>query len=671
MPGIHHHAVCPLDCPDRCSLDVEVADGRIASITGSRLSPVTRGFICSKVRKLPRRIYGPDRLLHPMRRTGPKGEGRFERISWEEAVSTIAGRFRAIAAEHGGEAILPFFYGGSNGYLSQGTMDERFFRRLGASRLARTVCAAPTGAAAEAMYGKMASTDFPDFTLADLIILWGANPAHSNIHLVPYLKEAKERGARLVLVDPRRTLSEDLIDTHLAVYPGTDVALALAMIAHLDRRGLTDEKFLREHASGWEGLRARARELTPERAEAITRVPKHLVAEVAEAYAAAPAALIRCGWGLERNRNGESAVAAVLALPAVAGKFGRPGSGYALSSSEAYGYDGERVVGVPEAATRIVNMNRLGRALTEPLDPPVKALFVYDCNPAVTIPDQTRVLEGLGREDLFTVVFEQVMTDTARYADVLLPATTFLEHTEISGSYGTYGVMISDPVIAPQGEAKPNEAVFALLGRALGLDGALFAEGSDDLARRIVEALEGPLAGERSLEGLRAAKRIGFEFPGGRPVQFRDAFPKTPDGKVRLFPEELGPGLYRYLEDPGSKDFPLALISPATSRTISSTLGEFNLPEAFLSIHPDDAGERGVAEGDWVRVFNRLGEVHVRARLSDRLLRGVVDLPKGIWRRATRNGAVGTALVPDSVTAVSGGACFNDARVQVARLEAA
>jgi len=668
MPSTHHHSVCPLDCPDRCSLDVEVAEGRVVSITGSRLNPVTDGFICSKVRKFPRRLYGPQRLLHPMRRAGAKGTGRFERISWDEAISTVAARLRRVASEHGAEAILPFFYGGSNGLLSQGTMDERFFRRLGASRLARTVCAAPTGAAAEALYGKMPSADFADFESADFILIWGANPARSNIHLVPYLRRAKARGARLALVDPRRTMPEDLLDFHLPVHPGTDLVLALAMIAHLESRGLTDRTFIRERTTGCGQLLERARPYTLERAERITRVPARAIAAVAEAYAAAPNALVRCGWGLERNRNGESAVAAVLALPAVTGKFGRPGCGYALSSTEAYGFDGERVAQVPEARTRIINMNQLGRALTETLTPPIKALFVYDCNPAVTVPEQARVQRGLEREDLFTVVFEQVLTDTALYADLLLPATTFLEHTEVSISYGTYGVMIADPVVTPQGEAKPNEVVFGMLGRAMGFDGREFADDTEALARQVVEAVGAPLLGERSLEGLRRSGRLAFDFPGERPVQFGTVHPMTADGRVHLFPDALGADVYRYLEDPATAEFPLALISPATSKTVSSTFGEFNLEEARLDMHPADAGARGIGDGDWVRIHNRLGSVEVRARLSDRLMTGVVDLPKGIWRKATRNGMVGTALVPDDVTRVSGGACFNDARVQVTRI---
>jgi anaerobic selenocysteine-containing dehydrogenase len=667
MPTLH--SVCPLDCPDRCSLDVRVEAGRVVSITGSRVNPVTDGFICAKVRRFPDRLYGPDRLLHPMRRTGPKGEGRFERISWDEAIGTIAGRWSAILRSHGGEAILPFSYGGSNGLLTEGLFDARLFRVLGASRLARTVCAAPTGAAARALYGKMASVDLPDFARARFIIIWGANPKHSNIHLMPYLKAAREAGARIALIDPRRTLSGQYLDMHLPVFPGTDAVVALAMIGHLERTGRVDRAFLAAHATGAENLLEAARGWSLERAGAVARVEARDIAAIADAYAAADPALVRCGWGLERNRNGEASVAAVLALPAVAGKFGKPGGGYALSASSTYRVNHERLAGGPDPPTRIINMNRLGRALLEESRPPVLALCVYNCNPAATVPDQNRILRGLRREDLFTVVLDQVMTDTALHADVLLPATTFLEHTDLSTSYGTYSVMLGEPVIPPLGEALPNGEIFRRLLEQLG-PGDDLAQG-ETLLREALAAIEGPLVGGAGgdggvrLERLRRERRLRFDFPGERPVQFASVLPNTPDRKAHLWPAELGPDPYGFLDDPGDARHPLALISPATDRTISSTLGECNIKEAFLEMHPDDAAARGLPDGATVRVHNTLGEVRVRMRLNGALRPGVVYLPKGIWNRHTKNGAVGTALVPDTVSAISGGACFNDARVEV------
>ncbi|MFQ5877002.1 MAG: molybdopterin-dependent oxidoreductase [Acidobacteriota bacterium] len=674
MPAVH--SVCPLDCPDRCSLEVRVEDGRVSAIAGSRVHPLTDGFICAKVRRFARRVYGPERLRHPMRRVGAKGEGRFERITWDEALDRIARQMREARREHGGESILPYSYGGSNGMISQGTADERLFRSLGTSRLLRTVCAAPSAAAAEALYGRMPGIDLPDFAAARFIIVWGANPRHSHIHLMPHLKAAREAGARIALIDPRRVMSESWIDMHLPVYPGSDGAVALAMIAHLERIGRVDRAFLGCHAVGWERLLGRAREWPLERAAARARVEPRDIAAVAEAYAAADPAAIRCGWGLERNRNGESSVAAVLALPAVAGKFGVRGGGYALSTSAGYAIDDDRLAGAPEPPTRAIDMVRIGRALLEERHPPIRVLFVYNSNLVVTTPDQNRILRGLAREDLFTVVFDQVMTDTARYADVLLPATTFLEHTDLDTSYGTYAVMLAEPVIDPVGEARPNEAVFRLLCRRLGIEDA--GPEGDDLLEEVLDAIGGPLAcggragegapgrGSRRLARLRRERILRFDFPGDRPVQFATVFPATPGRRVRLWPDGLGPDPYVVREDPDPSGASLALISPATDRTISSTLGELVAGRATLQMHPEDAAERDLRDGEEVRVHNRLGEVRVPLRLNSALRPGVVYLPKGIWNRHTGNGSASTAVIPDAVTAVSGGACFNDARVEVA-----
>jgi len=663
-----HHTVCPLDCPDRCSLEVRVEAGRVTNIDGSRVNPVTDGFICGKVRGFTKRVYGPDRLLHPMRRAGAKGKGVFERISWDEALATVATRLDEVRRTSGGEAILPFYYGGSNGLLTQDTADARLFYSLGASRLGRTVCAAMTGAAASALYGRMAIVGMEDFEAARFIIVWGANPRDSSIHLVPRLKAARAAGARIAVVDPRRTMGGGLADMHLPVHPGTDVAVALAMIAHLERMGAVDRAFLAAHANGAERLLEAARPWTLERAAATARVEAHAIAALAEAYAAADPALVRCGWGLERNRNGAHAVAAVLALPAIAGKFCRRGGGYALSASGAYQVNDDILTGMAEPPTRTINMSRLGRALLEETAPPVRALFVYNANPAATIPDQNRVIEGLRRDDLFTVVFDQVMTDTALYADVVLPATTFLEHTELSTSYGSYGLMLGEAVIDPVGESRPNEAVFTAIGERLGI-AADWPRGEAQLLRAL-EAIEGPLAvrgaGAR-LRHLREKRIVAMDFPGESPVQFATAFPGTADRKAHLWPAELGPEPYRFEPDPGSVRHPLALISPATDRTISSSLAEYGFTEAVLDMHPDDAVARGLADGATVRVHNDLGEVVVRMRVSRDMRPGVVCLPKGIWNRHTRNGSVGNALVPDTVSAIAGGACFNDARVEVGR----
>ena len=664
-PATIVETACPLDCPDACSLAVTAHHGKVITIDGSRRNPVTDGFICAKVRRFGERLYGPDRLLHPGVRKGRKGEGRFERVSWDEALERVADRMRRAKADHGGASILPYSYGGSNGLLTQDNFDAQLWRRFGTSRLARTLCAAPTGAANMAVYGKMPSVTYQDYPEAALIVLWGVNPSTSGIHLIPYVREARTRGARLVVVDPRATALARSADVHLPVKPGTDVAVALAIHRYLFVNGHADEAFLREHTRGADALRERAEEWTIEKAAALAGIDPLALERVAALYARSAPALVRCGWGLERNRNGGSAAMAVLALPAVGGKFGVRGGGYSLSNSASW--DIERSwIGAPEPDTRLVNMNHLGRALTEYDDPPVKVLFVYNCNPAATVPDQRRVLRGLQREDLFTVVFEQVMTDTALFADVVLPATTFLEGYDFAKAYGPINIELARPVVDAVGEARSNADVFGELCGRLGLLAEDEPAGELELLVRVLDGLPGTVGAD-----LRAGARPSPPF-GPAPVQFVDVFPRTPDRKVDLFPTSLDStapaGIYRYQPDPATERFPLALISPASDRTISSTLGELPRPDVKLSMHPEDAAARGLADNDLVRVFNELGEVHCTLGIAPTLRPGTVSLPKGLWRRSTRNGVTGTALVPDTLTDLGGGACFNDARVQVAAL---
>ena len=656
---------CPLDCPDACSLSVTVQHGRVITIDGSRVNPVTDGYICAKVRKFGERVYGPDRLLHPGVRKGRKGEGRFSRVGWDEALELIVERIQRAKGASGGASILPYSYGGSNGLLTQDNFDARLWRRLGTSRLARTLCAAPTGAANMALYGKMPSITYQDYPEAALIVLWGVNPSASGIHLVPYVREAQRRGAKLVVVDPRETQLARTADLHLPVRPGTDVAVALAVHRHLFADGHADDAFLREHTRGAGQLRARADHWTFERAAEVSGVDRARLEEFARLYAASSPALIRCGWGLERNRNGGNAALAVLALPAVAGKFGVRGGGYSMSNSASW--DIERSwIGAPEPGTRVVNMNKLGRALTEYSDPKIDVLFVYNCNPAATVPDQRRVLQGLEREDLFTVVFEQVMTDTALYADVVLPATTFLEGYDFAKAYGPISLELARPVIEPAGEARSNADVFGELCQRLGFVDPGASQGELDLLVEVLDALPGTIGRD-----LRAGVSPTPPF-GLAPVQFVDVFPRTPDRKVDLFPaalEAAAPdGLYAFRPDPATERYPLALISPASERTISSTLGELLRPEVKLQMHPGDAAVRGLSDNDAVRIFNDLGEVHCAVQTNRTIRPGTVVLPKGLWRRSTRNGMTGTALVPDTLTDLGEGACFNDARVQVASL---
>lgn len=654
---------CPLDCPDTCSLSVSVECGQITKIDQSERHDLTGGFICSKVRRFADRVYGVNRLHHPGIVKGTKGDGQFERVSWDNALETIAARMRQIRDEFGAEAILPLSYGGSNGLLSQDTADAQLFRRFKTSRLARNVCAAPTTTVTDALYGRMPGVSYDDYRHANLIMIWGANPSTSGSHLIPHIRTAVRNGTALIVIDPRRTSLAKAADIHLAVRPGTDVVVALAIHRFLFEHGFTDTSFLDTHTHHADILRDRASEWTIDRAATVADIDAELLERAAEMYAKTSPAVIRCGWGLERNRNGGNAIMAVLALPAVAGKFGVRGGGYSMSSSRAFHVDENQWIREPEPNTRIVNMNHLGRALTEYDDPPIKMLFVYNCNPVVTLPDQNRILSGLNRSDLFTVVFDQVMTDTARWADVVLPATTFLEHYDLALSYGHGNVQLVQPVIEPIEESRPNTNVFSDLAAKLGVD-------IDELLKTDMEAVihvTGMLPGKVGQPLLEHGVT-----PRVRPVQFGDTFPRTDDGKVDLLPDELErqapEGLYRFRPDPYQEKYPLALVSPATDKTTNSTLGELRTRLARLQIHPDDAESRDLATGDTARIYNDQGEIHCMVVVNSDVKCGVISLPKGLWRHSTMNESTANALVPDELTDLGDGACFNDARVEITRI---
>jgi anaerobic selenocysteine-containing dehydrogenase len=509
----------------------------------------------------------------------------------------------------------------------------------------------------------MAGVAFRDYLQARLIVVWGANPSASGIHLVPIIRKAKQNGSQVVVVDPRRTQLAKLADIHLGLRPGTDLPVALSIINWVFENGHADDRFLSEHTLGRRELAKRAGRWDIQTAASVAGVEAGQVLDFAELYANSSPAVIRCGWGLERNRNGGSAVAAVLALPAVAGKFGVRGGGYTMSNSGAWEDGWDPVFPEETNESREVNINRLGRELLEG-DPPIKSVFIYNCNPVATFPQQGKVIQGLEREDLFTVVFDSVMTDSARYADVMLPATTFLEQEDLAKGYGAMILQKVTAVIEPIGESRSNFEVFAELGRRFGIQ-----KGDGDEPESFIEKFLALTPDQR--RAWDEVQESGYAFPsaGFEPVQFRDVFPRTTDGKIHLVPEwmdaEAPLGLYAFREDPGSAEYPLAMISPATNKTISSTFGQLIDGQVPLEMHSEDASERGIETGDEVKVFNENGEVVCPVRTSSDVCKGTVVLPKGLWRQNTFNGYTSNALVPDSLTDVGAGACFNDARVQV------
>ena len=662
-------SACPLDCPDLCGLTVSVDDrGRVVEVDGDRRGPITDGFICGKVRKIADHLYGDDRVLQPQIRVGRKTANSWRTATWDEALDLVAARLAEIAARAGGEAILPYHYGGSNGWLTEGALATRLFRRLGASTLARTLCAAATTAATRGMYGAMPGVALEDYEHSKLIVLWGVNPSATSIHLVPVIDRARAAGAKLVVIDPRETPLARRADLHLAIRPGTDLPVALAAIHALIASARHDRDFLDARAAEADELAARASRWSVHAASRVAGIEPRDLEQFVELYADSSPAAVRVGWGIERNRNGGSAAAAILALPAIAGKFGVRGGGYTMSNGDArWGVSGEAAIGQPAPSSRVVNMSELPRALRTLREPRVECLFVYNCNPVATAPDQAAVIEQLARDDLFVVVHDQVMTDTCRLADVVLPATAFLEHRDVRRGYGTMRVFDSPAVATPPGEARSNNQLFGELLRRLGLVRDGDATTDDELvARTFAASTDGAtIAAELARDGVAAP-------PGGpRPLAFVDVFPDTADGLVHLVPAALdreADGLYTYRVDPATAEFPLALISPALATQISSTFGQLRTAPAAIELATADAAERGIRTGDRVRVWNGCGEVRCLARVSGVVREGVCVLPKGLWRKHTENGFTANALIPQAFADLGGQAAYNDARVQIAKL---
>ncbi len=616
-------------------------------------------MICGKVRKIADHLYGPDRLLYPMLREGDQ----WHRLGWDAALDLVASKLEAIRARHGGTAILPYHYGGSNGWLTDGALAERFWRRMETSQLDRTYCSAAATAASRGLYGKMPGVALEDYEHAKLIVLWAVNPSATGIHLVPVIKRARERGAKLVVIDPRVTPLARGADMHLAVRPGADLPVALAIIDALFERGHADKQFLAEHCEGVDELRHRAALWPIERAAAEAKISAAQLSEFVDLYAAASPAALRLGYGLERNRNGGSAVAAAIAIPAIANKFGVRGGGFTMSNSDApWTVSSEAAIGTEPQVARHVNMSGVAEALATLRDPPIECIFIYNANPVATAPDQRRLIEQLRRDDLFVICHEQVWTDTAQLADLVLPATAFLEHRELRRGYGNMRMYDSPAVATPAGEARSNNQLFGALLERFGLVRPGDAMTDQELVDRMLAA------GSHGEELQASLARDGIAQPAGteRPVMFVDSFP--PSGKIQLVPEALDRealgGLYTYKGDPETEAFPLALISPALSTQISSMFGQLRHAPGELELATGDAEARGIRTGDLVRAWNATGEVRCIAKVTD-VRPGVCVLAKGLWRKHTSNGYTSNALIPGAYADLGGQAAFNDARIQV------
>src|SRR5881296_2448942 len=669
-----HASVCPLDCPDTCSLSVAVEDDRIVEVRGSRANPYTAGVICAKVaRDFPAIANGEGRLLAPLRRVGPKGEGRFERISWEEALDVIHARFTAVIAAHGPQAILPLNYAGPHGMLACGSMDLRFFHKLGATLLERKpLCGGIRTEAWLGTFGPVPGIPPEQVALSRLIIAWGNNVTWSNLHLMPVINMARRRGGKLVVVDPKRTKVAEQADLHLALRPGTDVILAWAITNELERLGGLDHAFIERHVQGFEGYMERVRRVSLADAERITGVLRARIQELAEWYHALSPAAISVGNGLERNQNGGSGIRAIFALPALAGKFGVPGGGLVNGASLAFPKTMARLQR-PDLAppgTRMLNIVDVGAHLLDPaLSPPIKALFIYNHNPVIVHPDQNRLRRGLLREDLFTVGADVVMTDSMAYCDIVLPASSHFEYDDLYPAYGQHWLQRAEPVIRPRGESLPNTEIFRRLAARFGFDDPIFTATDAQLMDDAIDGADPRLGGVRpSRIPLDAALMMTFE--GAQANLFANVFPTTTSGKIELaspyLEEKYGSRLPSYR--PFTSSYPLILITPASDRRTTSTFGgcTANADTPPLEIHPDDAKKRGLRNGMRVRVWNDLGEVHLPVRVTDAVPPGVVCSLKGAWMKTSDNGQTVSALAPTHHADISGGACYNDTRVEVA-----
>ena len=677
MPVTHVKGACPHDCPDTCALDVHVRDGVAIKVMGSSEHAPTAGVLCTKVARYTERTYHPDRLLHPMRRIGKKGEGRFERITWEAAISEIAERLKPIAAANP-EEILPYSYAGTMGLVQGDSMSMRFFNKLGASLLDRTICASAGTAGHEITLGRRIGMDMELADEAKLIIFWGSNAITSSVHFWARAQEAKRRGATLVAIDPYRSLTAEKCHTHIALLPGTDSALALGLMHVLIRDGLIDRDYVAQHTLGFEALSDRVAAYDPERVASICGITAGEIESLAQMYGTIRPALIRANYGMQRARGGGMATRNIACLPALIGSFRDAAGGLLLSTGGNFHIDGpalERPDLLAGRTPRTINMVTIGHALLDERAP-VNAVIVYNSNPVAVAPDSTRVVRGFSREDLFTVVLEHFQTDTADYADILLPATTQLEHLDVIKPYGHYYMMANNPAIAPLGECKPNTEIFRLLARSMGFTEPCFSDSDEGIAQAAVPQ-------DWDFEAVRAVgwKRVGLPKQVAR---FAEGGFDTPSGKCEFFSaraQALGldplPDYTAPHEDTRSEmagRYPLAMISPPARNFLNSSFVNVRSlraaeGEPWLDLHPDDAASRSIVAGNYVRVFNDRGSVELRARVTDRARRGVVVGLSVWWKKLARDGKNANELTSsDTLTDMGRAPIFYDCLVQVEAL---
>jgi molybdopterin guanine dinucleotide-containing S/N-oxide reductase-like protein len=700
------HAACPHDCPDACGVLITVEDGRATKIQGDTKHPVTRGFLCAKVAKYLDRVYSPARVLYPLRRkkgvlkgSGTRDLSDFERISWDEALDEIATRFRQITTEFGSEAILPYSYGGTLGSLNHGAMDRRFFHRLGASQLERNICSAAGEFGIKSVYGIKMGTEPEQFRHSKLIIAWGANIHGNNVHLWPFIEEARRAGGKLVVIDPYRTRTATCADWHIPINPGTDVALALGMMHVIINENLYDHDYVARHTVGFDQLRERVYEYPPELVARVTGISAQDIVRLAQEYAITRPAAIRMNYGVQRSENGGSAARAICMLPCLTGSWKDVGGGLQLSLSGSFPLnkrDLERtdlmrkMLGRP---ARVVNMVELGKALATLNDPPIKALFVYGSNPAAVAPNHNLVVQQLRRDNLFTVVHEQFLTDTTDYADIVLPATTFFEHKDLQTSYGHYYLQVSQAAIAPVGESRSNVEAFRALAERMGFEDECFHESVEEMIETALdtdhEYLTGVTRERLEREGhVRlnlSLDRQSDRGPDQKPfLPFANGNFKTPTGKAELYSESLAaqgfdpiarfvaPTESRHGNTNGQRRYSLELLARKADNFLNSSfcdqavVREMESP-GLLEIHPEDAEARGIIEGQTVRVYNDRGSIPLTAHITNAIQSKVVAARLD-WAKLSEQGVNINVLTSDRLTDMGESATFYSALVEVERV---
>ena len=666
-------SVCPLDCPDTCSLNVTVENGEVTKVRGSDANPITGGVVCNKVaRYYPEFVHGKNRLTTPLKRTGPRTSGEFEAISWDKALDTIYEKFSDIISEHGPQAIMPYNYAGPHGMLAAGSMDMRFFHRLGASLLhRRALCGGIKSEAYKGTFGMTAAMQPEQAVKAKLIVVWGNNVTYSNLHLAPLIKKAKAHGAKLVVIDPKRIKIAEQADMFLAVKPGMDLILAWAIAVELERIGAFDQNFIDQHVQGADEFMAEAWQYSIEQSAELCGVSVEEIQAFAALYKDSNPAAMSVGNGLERNQNGGNGIRAIFALPSLAGKFGVAGGGLIGGSGNLFPKTMNKLQRpdlVPEG-TRTLNILDIGQHLVEEdLDIPLKGLFIYNHNPVIVSPDQNLLKKGLSREDVFIVGCDVAMTDSMQYADIILPAATHFEHDDIYCAYGQPYLQRADKVIDPVGNSLPNTEIFRRLAAKFGFNEGIFKATDKELMDDALDANDPRLKGHKPSE-IPLGTALSMETDQADTILFDNVMPSTPSGKIELKSSYLTEVFDQEIPvyNPVNEPLPLSLVTPSSNKMITSTFGgvKANDDVPLLEMHPKDAQERALSDGAIVKVYNDLGEVFLPLKITEDVREGVLYSPKGSWFKTTKNDQTVSALARTTKADLSEGACFNDCRVEV------